>query len=241
MADTHIRRAVGTFSNRAQAEQALYRLRDAGFDMDDVSVISKHEEGGEIAGADVKDEVGNRAGEGAATGATTGAAVGGLTGLLVGIGALAIPGIGPVMTAGALGTALATTLAGGAIGAAAGGLVGALIGLGIPKERAEAYNAAVTRGDYLVVIDGTAEEINEAERILNGQGIRDYGVYDAPAGSYDEARYRNRPSLGDRARNLGTRAQGSAQETVGRITNDPADVIEGEAKQRQADINDRKY
>ncbi|AGY58354.1 CsbD family protein [Gloeobacter kilaueensis] len=241
MADTTIRRAIGTFPNRAQAEQALTRLRDSGFDMNDVSVISRHEDGGDIAGADVRDTVGNRAGEGAATGATAGAAVGGLTGLLVGIGALAIPGIGPVMTAGALGTAIATTLSGGAIGAAAGGLVGALVGLGIPKERAEAYNAAVARGDYLVVVEGDQTEINEAESILNGYGISDYGVYDAPVGSYDAARFRNRPSLGERARNLGERVQGSTQENWGKVTNDPGDIAAGRAKQSDADLRDRNY
>ncbi|BDI16740.1 hypothetical protein ANSO36C_25420 [Nostoc cf. commune SO-36] len=57
-----------------------------------------------------------------------------MTGLLVGLGTLAIPGVGPVLAGGAVATALATTLAGGAIGAAAGGIVGALVGLGIPED-----------------------------------------------------------------------------------------------------------
>ncbi|WP_287129492.1 general stress protein [Candidatus Cyanaurora vandensis] len=185
MATNEIRRAVGTFSDRMQAERALTQLRDAGFDMADVSVVSKHEnDPGTIAGAEVTDNIGNKADEGAAKGATTGGVLGGLTGLLVGIGALAIPGIGPVMTAGAIGTALATTLAGGAIGAAAGGLVGALIGLGIPEERAHSYNKAVEQGGYLVLVDGSADEIRQAETILHSGGIQDYGVYTAPTGTY---------------------------------------------------------
>jgi hypothetical protein len=237
MAMTHIRRAVGTFSNRADVERALTQLRDAGFDMNDVSVITRNDdnEPGEIAGADVKDTVGNRAAEGTATGATTGAALGGLTGLLVGIGALAIPGIGPVMTAGAVGTAIATTLSGGAIGAAAGGLVGGLIGLGIPKERAEAYDNVVRQGGYLVMVDGSQEEIDQAQRILGGGGgMQDYDVYDAPTGTYRE-RVADEPTLSERASRLGRRVEGSAQETWGKVTNDPSDQIAGEAKQRQVD------
>jgi hypothetical protein len=95
------------------------------------------------------------------------------------LGALAIPGIGPVMAGGALATALATTAAGGAIGAAAGGLTGALVGLGIPEERAKFYNDRVNHGDYLVMVDGTEDEIRRAEAILSRHGIREWGIFDA--------------------------------------------------------------
>lgn len=236
MAMTEIRRAVGTFSNRTEVEQALTRLRDSGFDMNDVSVITRNDdnEPDTIAGAEVKDKVGNRAGDGTKTGAVTGGAIGGLTGLLVGLGALAIPGIGPVMTAGAVGTAIATTLSGGAIGAAAGGLVGALVGLGIPKERAEAYNNVVHQGGYLVMVDGNQEEIDQAHQILNGGGIQNYGVYEPTAGTYRE-RMAGHQTLSERASNLGRKTEGVAQETWGKVTGDPADQMVGEAKQVQAD------
>lgn len=174
-------RAVGTFSSRSQVELALSKLRDSGFNMDDVSVVSKNDDASSIAGAEVTEDVGNKAGEGAAKGATTGGLLGGATGLLVGIGALAIPGIGPVITAGALSTALATTAAGGAIGAAAGGLGGALVGLGVPEERARSYNETVTRGGYLVMVDGTEAELQQAAAILQSGGIEDYGMYAVPA------------------------------------------------------------
>jgi len=174
-------RAVGVFPHRRDAEAALHELRDAGFNMDHVSVVGKdagsHDQ---IAGADVSDRaMGNKADEGAKAGAATGGALGGLTGLLVGLGALAIPGIGPVMAGGALATALATTAAGGAIGATAGGLGGALIGLGIPEERARVYNDRVNRGDYLVMVDGTEDEIRHAETILSRRGIQEWGIFDA--------------------------------------------------------------
>lgn len=175
------RRAVGVFPNRRDAEHALHELRDSGFRMDRVSIIVKDaDRNDEIAGAAVRDRVDNKAEEGAAVGALSGGVLGGLTGLFVGLGTLAIPGIGPIMLAGAAATTIATTLAGTAIGAVAGTLLGALIGLGIPEERARVYSERVARGEYLVIVDGTDEEIAKAEAILSRSGIEEYGVYDAP-------------------------------------------------------------
>ncbi|MBW4687684.1 MAG: histidine kinase [Komarekiella atlantica HA4396-MV6] len=175
------RRAVGVFTHRRNAEHALHELRDSGFAMDRVSVVvqdANHND--DIAGAEVRERVGDKADEGATLGALSGGALGGLTGLLVGLGTLAIPGIGPIMLAGATATALATTVAGVGIGAAAGGLLGALIGLGIPEERARVYNERVERGHYLVIIDGTDTEIAKAEAILQHRGIEEFGIYDHP-------------------------------------------------------------
>lgn len=174
------KRAIGVFPHRRNAEAALQELRTAGFNMDNVSVVGKHaDHNDQIAGVEMSDRAtGNKADEGAKAGAATGGALGGLTGLLVGLGALAIPGIGPVIAGGALATALATTAAGGAIGAAAGGLTGALVGLGIPEERAKFYNDRVNRGDYLVMVDGTEDEIRRAQPILSRHGIQEWGIYD---------------------------------------------------------------
>lgn len=180
--DKRHHRALGVFTTRSETEAALQQLRDAGFSMNKVSIIARDpDRDDEIAGVDVKDPVGNKADAGAVTGAVTGGALGGITGLLVGLGALAIPGVGPIMLAGAGATALATTLAGTAIGAAAGGLIGALVGMGIPEDRARIYSDRVARGDYLVMVDGTEEEIRRAENILAGRGIQEWGVYDRPA------------------------------------------------------------
>jgi uncharacterized membrane protein len=175
------KRAVGVFSTAREAEDALKELRDAGFPMGHVSVIAKDADRmSGVGDTDVRDAHGNQAGEGATAGAVTGGALGGLTGLLVGLGALAIPGIGPVMLAGATATALATTASGAAIGAAAGGLLGALVGLGIPEDRARVYNDRVSRGEYLVMVDGTEDEIRHAEAVLSRRGIQEWGIYDAP-------------------------------------------------------------
>ncbi|GAC1506280.1 MAG: hypothetical protein NVS2B14_18250 [Chamaesiphon sp.] len=175
------KRALGVFSTRQDAEHALKELKDSGFPMDKVSVVARDTDTKDnIAGAEVHDRVGNKADKGAATGAATGGALGGLGGLLVGLGALAIPGIGPVMLAGAAATTIATTLSGAAIGAAAGGLIGALVGLGIPEERAKVYNERVSQGDYLVMVEGTEDDMRRAETILSHRGVQEWGIYDAP-------------------------------------------------------------
>lgn len=175
------KRAVGVFSSRREAEAALHELRASGFNMDKVNVVNKHaDHNDDIAGVGMSDRAGNKADEGAVTGAVTGGALGGIGGLLVGLGALAIPGVGPVMLAGATATAVATALSGGAIGAAAGTLVGSLVGLGIPEERANVYNKRLSGGDYLVFVDGTEAEIQRAEAILSHRGIQEWGIYDAP-------------------------------------------------------------
>lgn len=176
--DNFYKRAAGLFYSRDEAEAAVRALRDAGYDMDRVSVIARDAD--KLDGHDTTEEVGNKADEGAATGAVTGGALGGIGGLLVGLGALAIPGIGPILLAGAEATAIATTLAGAGIGAAAGGLIGALIGLGIPEEKAKVYNDRVKGGSFLVIVNGTAAEIARAEAIMNSHGVEEFGIYDVP-------------------------------------------------------------
>jgi len=184
------KRAVGIFPKYHDAELALRELKDSNFPMERVSVIVRDPARQDrFGGVQAKDTVGNMAEEGAAAGAVTGGTLGGITGLLVGLGALAIPGIGPILLAGAEATAIATTLAGGAIGAATGGLLGALIGLGIPEERARVYNERVSHGDYLVMVEGTEHEIRHAESILSRRGIQEWGIYDVPEG---EQRRNNR-------------------------------------------------
>ncbi|MBW4519923.1 MAG: hypothetical protein KME16_09540 [Scytolyngbya sp. HA4215-MV1] len=187
----HHKRAVGTFSSYQDAEAALHELRDSGFTMDHVSIVGRDAANrSDLAGVNASDRVADatreaahntEADEGAKTGALTGGALGGLTGLLVGLGAVAIPGIGPVMLGGAIATALASAVSGGVIGAATGGLVGGLVGLGIPEDRARTYNDRVSKGEYLVMVEGSEEEIRRAETLLNRRGIQDWGIYDSPS------------------------------------------------------------
>ncbi|PZU95786.1 MAG: signal transduction histidine kinase (STHK), LytS [Pseudanabaena sp.] len=180
--------ATGTFASHQEAESALAELRDSGFNMGRISIIGNNvNRGSDMVGAQQGEHLNdldnrdrdNKVGEGAATGAASGGAVGGLTGLLVGLGLVAISGVGPVMMAGALATTLATTLSGGAIGAATGGLLGGLVGLGIPKDRAKIYSDRVEQGDYLVMVDGTDQEVRRAEEIFQRHGIREWGIYNS--------------------------------------------------------------
>ncbi len=143
--------------------------------MDRVSILAKDTERNEqIAGTQVRDTDDNEAQEGAGIGAVTGTVLGGVGGFLVGLGSLVVPGAGPFLAAGTL----ATTLAGAGIGAAAGGIIGSLTGLGIPEEEARGYSDRVSRGDYLVMIEGFGDEIERAGSILKNRGVRDWRIYD---------------------------------------------------------------
>ncbi|MBD2109341.1 general stress protein [Nodosilinea sp. FACHB-13] len=174
-------RAVGLFSTRQEAEQALHQLRDSGFQMDRVSVVAKSGEGlndlttdGDFDPDKTKAE---QTQDGAGAGATAGAVTGGAVGLIGSLGVLAIPGVGPLAGAGIL---LANTLLGSGIGAASGGLLGGLIGWGVPEDRANYYNDRVyNNDDYLVLVEGSEQEIQAAESVLSQNGIRDWGVYGA--------------------------------------------------------------
>ena len=177
--NTEYKRAVGLFYSREEAEKAVRKLKDAGFDMDRVSVVARDAD--EVVGTETTEDIGNKADDGAAAGALTGGALGGIAGLLIGLGTLAIPGIGPILLAGAEATAIATTLAGGAIGAAAGGLVGALIGLGIPEEQAKVYSERVAGGSFLVMVTGTTKEVIGAETYMRECGVEEFGIYNTPS------------------------------------------------------------
>lgn len=172
------RRAVGLFSTRQDAENALYRLRDTGFNMDHISIVANHGEGlRDLSGNDYDPSKsdGEQAKGGAEAGATAGAVTGGAIGLIGSLGVLAIPGVGAAAEVGFL---LGNTLLGSGIGAAGGGLIGALIGWGVPEGKANYYNDRVYNdNDFLVMVEGTEAEIKAAESILHEGGIRDWGVY----------------------------------------------------------------
>jgi hypothetical protein len=175
----HEHRAVGVFPNRFETENALLEIKSSGFAMEHVSVVGRNADTEDrVAGVAVHQNIDNKADEGAVAGAVTGGALGGVTGLLVGLGTLAIPGVGPVLLAGAAATALATTLAGTAIGAGGASLLGALIGLGIPDNDAKVYGDLLEQGYYLVIVDGTETEVHQVGEILNRKGINKWQVYD---------------------------------------------------------------
>jgi uncharacterized protein (TIGR02271 family) len=162
---------VGVFRERSEARDAIEALKDAGFDAQDISILSpdKHE-----TRADAE-QTGTRAGTGAATGAVAGGVLGGIGGWLVGIGALAIPGVGPFIAAGAL----ATALGGAAIGAGVGAIAGALAGMGVPEDEAKYYEDQVRGGRTLVTVR-TIDRYGEAQQILRSHGAYDIESENAP-------------------------------------------------------------
>jgi len=169
-------RAVGLFSNRSDAEYALNALVDAGFPMAQVSVIAKN---GDVSPSE-STQISEHVDEEAATGAVTGTVLGGITGLIVGLSTLAIPGFGPILLVGEIASTLATTAVGAGVGAAAGGLLGGLRGLGVPEEHARVYSDRLSRGDYLVIIDGTDQDIRCAETILRNRDIQEFSIFSSP-------------------------------------------------------------
>ncbi|MWV43413.1 low temperature-induced protein [Paenibacillus sp. HJL G12] len=144
------KKIVGVFESEQEASRAIEDLQRYGFPTKDISVITKDREDLESITADT----GTKAPEGVAAGVATGGMLGGVTGLLAGIGALAIPGIGPILAAGPI----AATLAGMAVGAGAGGMVGGLIGLGIPEDEAKDYESYVDKGKILVIVEARERE-----------------------------------------------------------------------------------
>src|SRR5437764_5262043 len=125
-----------------QAENIVDGLRAAGFSNGDISVLFPDKSGTR----DFAHEKSTKAPEGAATGAGTGGVLGGALGWLAGVGALAIPGVGPFIAAGPIMAALS----GAAIGAAACGIAGALVGLGIPEYEAKRHEGKIKEGNILI-------------------------------------------------------------------------------------------
>jgi hypothetical protein len=156
----------GIYRNRADVENAVDTLRREEFRNTDISVLFPENEGTK----DFAHEKKTKAPEGTATGATTGAILGGGLGWLAGIGALAIPGLGPFVAAGPIMAALAGVGAGGAIG----GIAGALIGMGIPEYEAKRYEGRVKEGGILLSVHcDDSKWTKRAKEILEHTGADD--------------------------------------------------------------------
>ena len=149
-----------------QAISIVDELKTAGFSNNDISVLLPDKAGTK----DFAHEQHTKAPEGAATGGVTGGVLGGALGWLVGIGALAIPGVGPFIAAGPIMAALG----GAALGGAAGGIAGALIGLGIPEYEAKRYEGKVRSGNVLISVHtNDSDEIKRAKEIFEQAGAED--------------------------------------------------------------------
>ncbi len=169
-------------NSEAEASDIVEGLKAAGFSNNDISVLFPDKQGTR----DFAHEKNTKAPEGAATGAGTGGVLGGALGWLAGIGALAIPGVGPFIAAGPIMAALG----GAAIGGAVGGITGALVGLGIPEYEAKRYEGKIKQGNILISVHSNdAEETKRAKEIFEEAGAQDIsstgeaGVKDTDRGS----------------------------------------------------------
>ena len=156
----------GIVKTHSQAEKVVESLQEANFPASEISVLLPDNQG--------KHDIGHvkatKAPEGATTGATAGGVTGGVLGLLAGIGALAIPGVGPFIAAGPIMAALS----GAAVGATTGGIVGGLVGMGIPEIEAKRYEGKLKAGNYLIAVhthDG--DEKDRAKEIFKSAGAED--------------------------------------------------------------------
>jgi len=168
---------LGIYSNRDTVGRAADTLVRSGFAASNISVLLPENLGPQSIGT----EKASKAPEGAATGATSGAVLGGGLGLLVGIGALAIPGLGPFIAAGPI----VSALAGMGVGGAVGGLTGALVGMGIPEYEAKRYEGLLQKGGILLSVHcDTSDEIKHARELLKRTGAADIAsTSESPVGS----------------------------------------------------------
>jgi uncharacterized membrane protein len=151
---------VGIFNERSQAERAVNEIREAGITDDKISIAAKEDQ---LRGEGNEDNEGAM-GRNVATGATTGGSLGGLTGLLAGAGALAIPGVGPILAAG--------PIAAGLSGAAAGGVAGSLVDLGVPNEQGQEYEEEIKRGGLLAVVEADNNKVNDVASFMRRNGAK---------------------------------------------------------------------
>lgn len=160
------RAVFGIYRTRSAAAEGVDALRAAGFRNTDISALLPENEGTK----DFAHEKNTKAPEGAATGAASGVVLGGALGWLAGIGALAIPGLGPFIAAGPIMGALA----GAGAGAVAGGILGALMGLGMPEYEAKRYEGLIKAGGILMSVHcDNSEWVDRAKNILERTGAVD--------------------------------------------------------------------
>jgi hypothetical protein len=158
------------YDDHQNAVQAVQDLEQAGVPHDDISLVANNADQRYPAGTGTatgmtSGDPEQGAATGAGTGATVGTVLGGGAGLLAGIGALAIPGVGPIVAAGWL----VAALAGAGVGAAAGGLVGSLTGAGVSEADAELHAEGVRRGGTLVTVRTDDAMAHKVERIMDAR------------------------------------------------------------------------
>jgi hypothetical protein len=166
----------GIYSSASQAERAVDTLLRAGFANNAISVLLPDDN----STRDFAHKKETKAPEGTTTGVAAGGALGGTLGVLAGIGAIAIPGVGPFIAAGPI----MGGLAGLGVGGAVGGLIGALVGMGIPEYEAKRYEGRVKNGGVLLSVHcDTSDQVTRAKELLKNTGAEDISAAGESSGS----------------------------------------------------------
>ncbi len=158
------RTIMALYDNLDAAQRTVQDLVNTGFDRRNISLVA-NDATGEYSRTSPQEDADEHVG--AAEGTAFGAAAGALTGALVSLGAMAIPGIGPVIAAGPLVAGLTGALTGAVAGGATGGIIGALLSQGVDEEDAQYYAEGIRRGGTLVAVHATDEWISRVEEIMN--------------------------------------------------------------------------
>jgi len=171
----------GIYATRAGVENAVRQMKTEGFRYTDISVLLPEN----LGSKEIATEKNTKAPEGAATGAASGAVIGGALGWLVGIGSLAIPGLGPFIAAGPIMAALAGVGAGGALG----GVTGSLIGMGIPEYEAVRYEGRIKKGGILLSVHSdNSDWTKKAKEIMEATGAEDISSTGETGGDFDNTK-----------------------------------------------------
>ena len=171
----------GIYTSGEHAERAVDSIIAAGFASSAISVLLPDTR----STKEFAHEKDTKAPEGTTAGVTTGGAIGGTLGVLAGIGALAIPGVGPFIAAGPI----MAGLAGLGVGGVVGGLIGALVGMGIPEYEAKRYEGRVKGGGTLLSVHcDSSEEVSRAKDLLKQTGAEDIASSSESSGATSTAR-----------------------------------------------------
>jgi hypothetical protein len=219
----------GIYRSYTAVEGAVSALQAAGFRNTDISVLFSEN----VGPKDFAQEKGTKAPEGATAGAGTGAAIGGVLGWLTGIGALAIPGLGPFIAAGPIMAALA----GAGVGGAVGGLAGALVGMGIPEYEAKRYEGRIKNGGILLSVHSdNADWAARAKKVLEATSAEDIASSSEAKADFEVTdRPMTRPETIETGRNLAAIEETAEVERMV-AREDFRDRGTGEAGENEADV-----
>lgn len=189
---------LGIFSSEVDAQTAIEDLQEVGYKARDISIVMQNK-----GKAEFSSTKGTTIANSAVSGAVTGGVIGGLAGLLIGIGAIAVPGIGALLIGGPIAAALgatgaaATTVSGAATGVLAGGLIGALMGIGVPQEDAAMYEERIKSGGILLAIPSQVGREEDVMAILQDNGADQIRAIDFSISNEADEIYEEQPSYAE--------------------------------------------